>query len=474
MGSGVATVRCSLLLALLLLLASGILAEDTVTGCGQPDCLRCGDDNQCTSCARAIVLGTRQCVTGCPGNYRLVHSDVDGYHGLLCRAPRFLDTADMTGGELAVLVAALVGAAICIGLVVGAFLFLRVRRKMDPLNDRLEARGVDAGTVNDLERIQFLTRLQALRPETQNFLEMLNDTRKKFDSKSGKRRDSTVDTKNRAYRSILRDLSRILTLLNRKEEQICTVPADWQRLLGWAERLLKRYKRQKISKEFGSAPHIEYLAVPTAHAPSSRPRSAAGRLSRPESSLVTGSHFSISQAIIEEEDHLDGAQSLPPIGAGEKRNRPAPPRGGTKYRKREAAGRAHNCSVPTGLHLLPEECAGKPVFVHQLNGGHGDLFVDEGWSRPADWPLEKLKHVRSARVERERTSDFTDTTTDGQSGHSGGSSAGLPPPPPPVYGGPRSKLQLDSSFNEHSDYIDKDIDSFSGRYFHEEELSTVL
>ena len=52
-------------------------------------------------------------------------------------------------------------------------------------------------------------------------------------------------------RSILRDLSRILTLLNRKEEQIRTVPADWQRLLGWAERLLKRYKRQKISKVCG-------------------------------------------------------------------------------------------------------------------------------------------------------------------------------------------------------------------------------
>ena len=52
---------------------------------------------------------------------------------------------------------------------------------------------------SDLERIQFLTRLQALRPETQNFLEMLNDTRKKFHGKS-KGGDSKTDSKNRAYR----------------------------------------------------------------------------------------------------------------------------------------------------------------------------------------------------------------------------------------------------------------------------------
>ena len=56
-------------------------------------------------------------------------------------AGRFLDTADMTAEELVVLVAALVGAAICIGVLIGAFLFLRVRRKMDPLATRIEENG---------------------------------------------------------------------------------------------------------------------------------------------------------------------------------------------------------------------------------------------------------------------------------------------------------------------------------------------
>ena len=55
-------------------------------------------------------------------------------------------------------------------------------------------------SASDFERIQFLTRLQALRPETQNFLEMLNDTRKKFHSKSGRAADGKGDSKNRAYR----------------------------------------------------------------------------------------------------------------------------------------------------------------------------------------------------------------------------------------------------------------------------------
>ena len=47
----------------------------------------------------------------------------------------------MTTEELVVLVAALVGAAICIGVLIGAFLFLRVRRKMDPMAARIEETG---------------------------------------------------------------------------------------------------------------------------------------------------------------------------------------------------------------------------------------------------------------------------------------------------------------------------------------------
>ena len=55
-------------------------------------------------------------------------------------AARFLDSADLTTGELAALVAALLLAAVCIGLAIGAFMYLRLRRKMDPLKERLHRR----------------------------------------------------------------------------------------------------------------------------------------------------------------------------------------------------------------------------------------------------------------------------------------------------------------------------------------------
>lgn len=51
-----------------------------------------------------------------------------------------------------------------------------------------------------------------------------------------------------SFRAVVRDLSRVLTLLNRKDEHILTVPGDWRRLLSWASRVLARYKRQKAAK----------------------------------------------------------------------------------------------------------------------------------------------------------------------------------------------------------------------------------
>ncbi|GLG95288.1 Protein of unknown function [Gryllus bimaculatus] len=43
---------------------------------------------------------------------------------------------------------------------------------------------------------------------------------------------------------VLKDLARILLLLNRSEENILTPPADWNTLFAWGERVLRRYKKQ--------------------------------------------------------------------------------------------------------------------------------------------------------------------------------------------------------------------------------------
>lgn len=45
-------------------------------------------------------------------------------------------------------------------------------------------------------------------------------------------------------RPVLKDLSRILILLNRPEDNIGLPPADWETLLAWGERVLRRYKKQ--------------------------------------------------------------------------------------------------------------------------------------------------------------------------------------------------------------------------------------
>lgn len=45
-------------------------------------------------------------------------------------------------------------------------------------------------------------------------------------------------------RPVLTDLARILTLLNRPEHLLETPPSDWEKLLAWGERVLRRYKKQ--------------------------------------------------------------------------------------------------------------------------------------------------------------------------------------------------------------------------------------
>lgn len=53
-------------------------------------------------------------------------------------------------------------------------------------------------------------------------------------------------------RPVLRDLARILVLINRRDDEIPVPPDDWQRLFSWAERLLRRYKRH-------SSPEVSQL-----------------------------------------------------------------------------------------------------------------------------------------------------------------------------------------------------------------------
>lgn len=114
------------------------------------------------------------------------------------------------------------------------------------------------------ERREFLKHLATLRGEANTFLSMLNDTRRQVREVyyAGNNGDGAVGVQAYRYvenpssfsfsplklislslRPVLRDLARILVLVNRRDDEIPVPPDDWQRLLAWAERLLRRYKR---------------------------------------------------------------------------------------------------------------------------------------------------------------------------------------------------------------------------------------
>lgn len=61
---------------------------------------------------------------------------------------------------------------------------------------------------------------------------------------------------------MLRDLAKILLLLNRHVDKI-GVPEDWEHLFNWAEKALKRYKRMSDVSQPQVAQLINFLQGPT-------------------------------------------------------------------------------------------------------------------------------------------------------------------------------------------------------------------
>ncbi|CAL4199227.1 unnamed protein product, partial [Meganyctiphanes norvegica] len=113
-------------------------------------------------------------------------------------------------------------------------------------------------TLNGPDREEFFSKLSPLRGEINNFVDILKETRTRF--KVPGKPDSATDTKAKSYRAVVRDLSRVVSLMNRKDEHIKTVPQDWRRLLTWAARVLDRYKRQKEAKGSEGINTIEPLS----------------------------------------------------------------------------------------------------------------------------------------------------------------------------------------------------------------------
>ncbi|XP_076297691.1 FU domain-containing protein T48 isoform X2 [Lasioglossum baleicum] len=214
-----------------------------VTECveGHGGCKRCRD-KICARCAVLLHRGT--CVDSCPPGHIADWSTRDEYMGRICKETGYM--FGFTGSQVAVLVGVISGATICILIILcGAIIVHRKKRRTAKFIQQFQ---------DSSEHREFLKHLALLRGEGNTFLSMLNDTRRQVRELyySGNNGDGAVGIQ--AYRPVLRDLARILVLVNRRDEEIPIPPDDWQRLFSWAERLLRRYKRH-------SSPEVAQLVT---------------------------------------------------------------------------------------------------------------------------------------------------------------------------------------------------------------------
>nr|CAD7574600.1 unnamed protein product [Timema californicum] len=223
----------------------------TEAGCSeQTECRRCtnteGDGwtlGQCMKCRTLIVEGTRRCVNRCPAGYKEEWSDLVSYMGKICRETNFLG---VPGTMLAIIVGTCSGILVCVVVLLGGCLYIRHRKGQRSTTHSSTSSGnsnqMCDQDLDTIERGTFQKYISTLRPEASLFLAMLNDTRKQVRDlyQLNNSRSSVIQ----AYRPVLMDLVRILTLLNTPVHSLGPPPEDWRVLFAWGDRVLSRYKRQ--------------------------------------------------------------------------------------------------------------------------------------------------------------------------------------------------------------------------------------
>lgn len=213
-----------------------------------PACLRCGPEG-CIKCKDVIIYGTRQCVTNCPPGYEINWSVKSGYMGRICESKS--SYIGINKELLTVLVGIAAGVFLCILMITTALIIFRYKSK-------LKRATIDnvSETEDTPERKEFLKQVESLRPHAHTFLGMLNDTRRQV-----RELHQEGDNVSATYRPILRDLAKILFILNKPNETL-TVPNDWEHLYGWAEKTLKRFKRMSEISQPQVAQLVNFLQAP--------------------------------------------------------------------------------------------------------------------------------------------------------------------------------------------------------------------
>lgn len=189
-------------------------------------CLRCNSGG-CIKCPIYLVSDTRQCVKDCEPGYIGQWSERTEFMGRICVPTGY------SGALLAALAGMFGGFLACLSILAVAVMLIKRRRRRKTIKQKLI-------NENTMDRSDFLRQLNDMRPNAEYFLAMLNDTRRQI-RKLYLAGDVAAAN---SYRPIVRDLARVLILLNRPMELIPAAPHDWNRLFAWSEQVLERYRPQ--------------------------------------------------------------------------------------------------------------------------------------------------------------------------------------------------------------------------------------
>lgn len=175
---------------------------------------------------------TRVCVDECPESHTSDWSTNSQLMGRVC-SPNVINSSIHT-----VLVGIVCGAILCFIIVFVGVVVIRKKHQ------KTQLKSIKNQLINDeYARHEFVRQLDELRPHAECFLHMLNDTRKQI-RKSHSSGDAMAERK---YHPLIRDLAKILILINRPIELIEGPPHDWNRLYPWADKILTHYKPQQIT-----------------------------------------------------------------------------------------------------------------------------------------------------------------------------------------------------------------------------------
>nr|XP_006814654.1 PREDICTED: uncharacterized protein LOC100368931 [Saccoglossus kowalevskii] len=262
------------LLVCLLCLQNKVLGQGDPESCNIKDCLQCLDDSKCSRCKDMVVEDVGDCVSTCP--YKESLQFHGNFIGRVCTYPEEDD--NLSVAYLAIIGGITMG--IVIALIVGLACFFHQKRThgnfdflygkpskqqenkqegINIVNQKYErntgtyrngsasevpvrVNSRKAANLGKVDKVEFIRQVTELKPHAHVFLKMLNDVRKKYRSvKHGSPRATT-------YKAVIRDLSRVLFILNKKDSQL-KVPPDGNQLLKWAASTLKNYENcQSASK----------------------------------------------------------------------------------------------------------------------------------------------------------------------------------------------------------------------------------